>query len=846
MSRDLTIQDMAGQGGSITPPARRRWLLVLLLAAGAALLGGYGLLAAAGMVTHLNGVDVLLLLMVAVLLGLLAHGVASGQIRFRGADEAETLASAWDAFPAACLITRANGRPLHANAAWWELLARMKRRRLCGPEILFAGDAEVSRRLFALHQQLRVGRGGEVEVPLSLPGAAQGERRLRIQAMPFMCDGKPAHLWMLEDITEWRARAGDHEQSLAETLQELARLPVGVMLTDAEGRLRYANERLRRWLKLRGQSGAGMALQAVLPGELATRLLALKDAGDARRLDQPAMLPAGDGQGGSLPVRVIAEWMEGRGLSILFLEERPRGAREQVLEQVERFLAESPVGVALVDEEGRISFANAALLRSVPHLKPGDAAGNLVPEGDRRKLLAAIDAVREHRRDAVELDVYVSDAGDTRAQITVAPAPGGQVVLHVIDTTLKQNLMQQLEHGQMMQQIGQMASQLAHDFNNILTGVLGSADMLLQRMQATDPNYREVYNIKSRAWDAAKIVEQLLAFSRQETLQPKVISVNDWLMRESKLFRSFLKKVELKAEYAPDLWPVKVDPAKLGRTVLNLVRNAQDAMPEGGRITIRTRNVPQAELKDEMARVMAVDDYVLIEVEDTGEGIPEDIREKIFEPFFTTKPMTKGTGLGLSTVHGFVKQSGGYIFCDSEVGRGTTFRIYLPRHIETEEERAERLAREMAAKTPPRQDLTGSGVILLAEDEDPVRDIAVRALRMRGYTVLEAASAELAIDLMEERLAEGKDIDLIVSDVVMPGMDGPSMVKELRRMGVMAPVVFMSGHAEEAFAKSLDKDMEFIFLSKPFDLRTIAETVKEAFETVVAARRGKDADLNQK
>ncbi len=834
----------------MAPAQRRRWLLVASMAAGAVLLGAYALLEWMGVARLPDGMrDVLMPALVAALLGLLALGVATGQMRFRGADEAAVLASTWDALPMACLITREDGHPVQANAAYWRLLADMGHRRICGPELLFAGDAEVSARIYRLHQELREGRAGMVEVRApGIDGGAQGEEGwLRVRAWPFVCDGRAARLWMVEEISAQRRELGALVRRLAREREALAELPAGVLLADGEGGLVHANATLRRWLGLaeEGESSPGAdaegapALADILPTELTQRLMAMRHAPGDVLFDQPAMLPARLADGAALAVRVLARWNrdapETPMLQAVFLPQRGEETRQPLLEQVERFMAQAPMGMALVDANGRATFLNAALLRAVPQLRVGGEIATLVPPGDRRKLLSGIEAVRAGQRAQVQVDVYVVEEGDTRAQITIAQAPAGHVALFMIDTTLRQTLMQQLEHGQMMQQIGLMASQLAHDFNNILTGLLGSADMLLQRMQASDPNYQEVYNIKSRAWDAARIVEQLLAFSRRQTLQPKVISVNDWLMREAKLLRAFLKTVELETEYEADLWPVKVDPGKLGQVILNLVRNAQDAMPEGGRITLRTRNVPQAALKGELARIMAMDDYVLIEVEDTGEGIPAEIREKIFEPFFTTKPMGKGTGLGLATVHGIVKQSGGYIFCDSAPGEGTTFRIYLPRHVETEEERAQRLAREAASRRPARQDLTGSGVILLVEDEDPVRDIAVRALKMRGYTVLEAASAELALDLMEERLSEGAEIDLIVSDVVMPGMDGPTMVKELRRMGVKAPLVFMSGHAEDAFAKSLDKDMEFVFLSKPFDLRTIAEAVKEAL-----AARGRD------
>jgi two-component system cell cycle sensor histidine kinase/response regulator CckA len=269
-----------------------------------------------------------------------------------------------------------------------------------------------------------------------------------------------------------------------------------------------------------------------------------------------------------------------------------------------------------------------------------------------------------------------------------------------------------------------------------------------------------------------------------------------------------------------DLWLVKADLNQFEQVIVNLVVNARDAMKEGGRITLRTRNLPASEcggLK-EMAVVPA--DYVLIEVEDTGHGIPVDVRAKIFEPFFTTKEVGKGTGLGLSMVYGIVKQTGGYIFCESEPGAGATFRILLPRLVGDE---ADEPVKKEAPK--PAADLTGRGAILLVEDEEAVRAFAARALSSRGYTVLEAESGVDALRLAEEA---GGPIDLIVSDVIMPEMDGPTMLTELRRRGFTAKVVFVSGYADDAFARALPEEQEFVFLPKPFTLKQLIETVKGA------------------
>jgi two-component system cell cycle sensor histidine kinase/response regulator CckA len=270
-----------------------------------------------------------------------------------------------------------------------------------------------------------------------------------------------------------------------------------------------------------------------------------------------------------------------------------------------------------------------------------------------------------------------------------------------------------------------------------------------------------------------------------------------------------------------DLWPVKADVNQFEQVVVNLAVNARDAMPDGGRVTIRTANIGVDEATRLNLTGMPAADYLLIEVSDTGTGMPADVIDKIFEPFFTTKEVGKGTGLGLSTVFGIVKQSGGFIYVDSTVGKGTTFSIYLPRHVPTPEEIAEAAKPEVVKK--PAADMTGQGTILLVEDEDPVRAVNARALTARGYTVLEAASGVEALQIMEE----SGPVDLVVSDVVMPEMDGPTLLRELRKRHPTLKVVFVSGYAEDAFKKNLPEGEEFNFLPKPFSLKQLVETVKQ-------------------
>jgi two-component system, cell cycle sensor histidine kinase and response regulator CckA len=368
--------------------------------------------------------------------------------------------------------------------------------------------------------------------------------------------------------------------------------------------------------------------------------------------------------------------------------------------------------------------------------------------------------------------------------------------------------------------VGQLASGIAHDFNNVLTPIIGFADLLLSKMRPTDSAFVDIMNIKQNANRAANLVRQLLAFSRKQTMQPKVTLLSESMSDLGNLLGRVLgEKISLDISHGRDLGHVMVDFNQFEQVIINLAVNARDAMPNGGRLTVRTYNVaPGAELPEN--HTLPPGEYVACQVGDTGTGIPPDILEKIWEPFFSTKDVGKGTGLGLSMVYGIVKQTGGFIYCDSTVGKGTTFTIYLPRH-HVEVKAAEALpAKAEVVQT----DHTGRGRVLVVEDEDSVRAFAVRALTSRGYTVVEAESGERGLEV----IAEDKDgFEVILSDVVMPEMDGPTMLAEIRKRGVTSKFIFMSGYAQDAFERNLENQNDFAFLQKPFSLKQLLETVKQ-------------------
>ncbi|AHM05317.1 sensory box histidine kinase/response regulator [Roseibacterium elongatum DSM 19469] len=482
------------------------------------------------------------------------------------------------------------------------------------------------------------------------------------------------------------------------------------------------------------------------------------------------------------------------------------------------------------------------------------------------------EVVRARRRDD-ECFLQIS-----LSRITDATGPSLLAVLH--DATELKTLEQQFVQSQKMQAIGELAGGIAHDFNNLLTAITGYCDLLLLRHDQGDPDYGDLVQINQNANRAASLVGQLLAFSRKQTLEPEVLDLRDTMGELTHLLNRLVgEKVTLTLSHDPGLLPVRVDRRQLDQVLMNLVVNARDAMAEGGEIRVETRVVRLGEPLHRDQAIVPIGQYVTIRVRDQGHGIPPDKLDRIFEPFFTTKRVGEGTGLGLSMAYGIIKQTGGYIFVDSVVNAGTTFTIYIPAYDlpdsaasavpepDSAERIAERLAAETAAAAPriappahddaphadapddpacdrpapqpsqpaaeaqasppppaaPAQSDPGDRVVLLVEDEAPVRAFASRALRLRGYTVLEAESAEDALAVLDRTEHE---IDLFVTDVVMPGRDGPSWVREALGAYPDVKVVFVSGYSEDAIDEMSMGIPNSVFLPKPFTLSELTETVR--------------------
>ncbi len=512
---------------------------------------------------------------------------------------------------------------------------------------------------------------------------------------------------------------------------------------------------------------------------------------------------------------------------------------------IQRFIELSPVALLRLDQQGLIVEANPCFRQLMRGSYPEGRQApleDLLDLQDRARFKDAFAQLLRNETVAPLSLTILREGGEPLIAHTLMSRmdPGNDmktlIVLHLIDQTDQKNLEQRFAHSQKMQAVGQLAGGVAHDFNNLLTAMIGFCDLLLMRHQAGDPSFADIMQIKQNANRAANLVRQLLAFSRRQTLQPKTIDLTEVLAELSNLIRRLIgENIQMNMQHGRGLGMVKADQGQLEQVIINLAVNARDAMKDGGTLTIRTSNVtlesadslPPDLIAPTEEDVITPGDYVLVEVGDTGTGIPPEIVKSVFEPFFSTKEIGSGTGLGLSTCYGIIKQTGGSIFVRTEMGVGTSFFIYFKRY---EADHNTVAAVEMHEEKTT-GDLTGRATVLLVEDETPVRIFAARALRNKGYEVLEADSGENAIEVFSEY--EGP-IDLIISDVMMPGINGPKMIESLYQTHAErmkdVQVVFISGYAEDAFVDTYGTERSFNFLPKPFTLKQLASKAKEVLD----------------
>jgi two-component system, cell cycle sensor histidine kinase and response regulator CckA len=782
--------------------------------------------------------------------GAFVVGLATKVLRIAGAGQAEQQPSFFDAvsdaqgFP--FVVSDLQGRAIYANQPFLTLAQAADAKRLIGFDVLYAGHPDFAEPIYQLAMAAREGKSMHRDVRLAAGSVAPGgsheqSRWLRLSVKPvtsvvggLIKGTDPRAIWTLTDITSDRAHQEQAFSRLQFIITYLDHAPAGFFSTMPDGRVDYINATMVQWLGLDAasvQSGK-LRLEDVLGADAARLLTAVEGDGKPSRTDRlnitvatrngtPLMLELVnrvdfDRDGKALPARTMA----------LQHVASPQGNTSDAGQRqlASNLLMAAPIGVAEVDIENKIVFANAAYLALSDTAKLG--AKFLAPVLGH-EVVAVTKALGEARDKAgYPARIDLNFAGDPPRAVhftfVALPDNSGKVTVFAADRTESKSLEVQLGQAQKMQAVGQLASGIAHDFNNVLTPIIGFADLLLTKLRQTDPAFQDVQNIKQNANRAANLVRQLLAFSRKQTLQPKVLSLTDAMSDlDNLLGRVLTEKVKLNISHGRDLGLVLVDVHQFEQVVINLAVNARDAMVNGGSLNIRTRNLTKSD-SQKQGHELPEGEYVMCEVEDTGTGIPKNILEKIWEPFFSTKEVGKGTGLGLSMVYGIIKQTGGFIYVDSVIGKGTTFKIYLPRHYPAPE--VVSAEAKVVKPAPVREDFTGKGRILVVEDEDSVRAFAVRALTSRGFTVLEANSGEVGLEVIE---ADKDGFELILSDVVMPEMDGPTFLSELRKRGNKTKFMFMSGYAEDAFERNLENPDDFAFLQKPFSLKQLIEKVKD-------------------
>lgn len=672
------------------------------------------------------------------------------------------------------------------------------------------------------------------------------ERWLLITAQPIAGRAGYVH-WRIDDVTEKHTADSAIRDEREKLIDFTDNAPVGFFSVDERGRFVFANATFARWL--------GEDLQVLLEsGHLHTYMLNppgnanpydLIEGGNNRQITEIEMkgsagqcflasinqviVREGKGTDGKQKVRTRAVVHD------LTTESEMRQALKASEDRFQRFFDEAPVGIILIDENGKVADCNTAfanILDTPLEEIEGRAFNDLIDDENRDEVIGALGRIEKGQRLDAPLEISLKGAGgsvETQMHARRFRADGW-TVLHFIDLTEKKSLEAQFVQSQKMQAIGQLAGGVAHDFNNLLTAIIGFCDLLLLRHKPGDPSFGDIMQIKQNSNRAANLVRQLLAFSRQQTLRPRIHDVSDILYELSHLIRRLIgTNIELELVHGQDLGPVKVDEGQMEQVLINLAVNARDAMhakgDSAGTLTISTENHTNRKAKKLISEELPPGHWVTIRVSDTGTGIPKKNLTRIFEPFFTTKDVGEGTGLGLATVYGIIRQTGGFLDVESEVGpkesSGTTFIIYLPRvgKDEAEAEQEERPELEDIET----KDLTGTERILLVEDEDAVRTFSERALTNKGYEVLTADSGESALEVMERQ--DNKSIDLLVTDVVMPNMDGPTLAQRMRQTSPNLKIIFMSGYTEDKLKDHMGEGI--FFLPKPFTLKQLAAKVKE-------------------
>lgn len=736
------------------------------------------------------------------------------------------------------LITR-GGKPAHANRAYLDVAKKLDVQVLGGTipavdRLFTTTEKEGSAAIFRLYHLEANVKKAEEELNLVLPSGALSRFRITVSRLGQESD---ALLWQVDEVA-----------SVEDSVSSLVEAPIGLFSVTRDGRILSINSTMERWL------GGPDALTPAHINEFIEDPLILLESealhgktvrGDTRLITRKGVVT---------PTVMIARWTATDTgdlvASVALHGHTSRPGREnivlrpqspvatkvvgQIQEQASAF-ASVPFGVLHVDGANiltaTVSYSNKAFRQLSGLADPaGQSFLSLFSGHAAQKALMGRSPAEMGELGAIDLTLSGPKTVPVALYVVPDPVVPERLWAYLVDISARKSLEEQVRQSQKMQAIGQLTAGVAHDFNNLLTAIRLNTDELLQRHPVGDPSYPELQNINATGARAAALVRKLLAFSRQQTRRAERIDISEALSDMYLTLKQTLGgQAKLELTHARDLPMVMVDRSQFDNVIMNLCVNARDAMEAqgGGRIAIISERISRATVTDKglQAALMEfpTDDVVRISVSDTGTGMSDAVKAKIFEPFFTTKDQGKGTGLGLATVYGIIQQSGGHLSVDSELGQGTTFNIYLPAAPQaTAEEKAEAAEAPVQAERKP-ADLAGQGNILFVEDEAAVRVIAAKSLRKRGYQVTEAEDGEEALEILEDAT---EPFDLLLSDVVMPGLDGPGLLKQGRELLGSARIVFISGYAAEKFSDLLAEEPDVTFLPKPFTLAELAEKVK--------------------
>jgi two-component system, cell cycle sensor histidine kinase and response regulator CckA len=755
----------------------------------------------------------------------------------RGAAEAASIAvsrsefALLDALDEPALVAEHGATPLAANAAYNAASQAAgvlgESARPPAMDRLFGADLIVSAPMYRLANAAKRGQARREQLPAAMIGKGQTPTRYEISVAP-MPGGRT--LWRLRDLGPVAGSDRAPEQTKQLFIDEA---PVGFFSAKPDGTIVYLNQALRAVLGV-GEQSSGLKLRDIIKEDFA-RVLRRDRKGFAPARAQ-ITLRARDGM--EMPAIALTTWpaadSDGASRTMVFFagQDMPSEAAPRVGAAIDGFFENAPFGATLLDggdlAVATISEANPTLMELTQgRATPGARFSDLFEASEgpielAKKLRAASHA---------PVELVVACNPPRAAHVYFAAGAEGRGLAYVVNVAEQREIEQRLAQSEKMREIGTLASGVAHDFNNTLTVVLLSTEFLMRRHPMGDPDFEDLHKINTHAMRARELTEMLLAYARQKTFKREIQDVSALVVQVQELARRLVgDAIDFKVVHARDLPFIKIDKTQIERVLMNLVTNARDAMtpvgglPRGGKLILRTGFATAAEAHEAGHGSVEDGDYVTIEVIDTGPGIKPEDQHKIFRSFFSTKEPGKGTGLGLTTSFGIIKQLGGYIFFDSVVGKGTTFRIYLPAYVPTADEMEEMAKRDRERVERRVVDVATRGKILLVEDEDGVRRALARTLKEFGCEVDEAENGEDALEVME---ANPGAYDLIISDVSMPLMTGPEMLRAAGAEALgKAKVLFLSGYAPESFAKLLE-DYKVSFLSKPVSATELAGKVQE-------------------